>query len=230
LCHWFGTVQSGRSVHSGVELQECLVWLCRRTALHLASLNGHTETALALVEAGADVHCKDNDGYGSLFLGCMLVALVWHSVGADGPSTRGGAAGVPCLAVQVDGAARRFSQRPHGDGDGAGEGGRGRALQDQQRVRFSPGCILVWMLCHSARRTDRPLGVELRECLVWLCRRTALHLACVNGHPETAMALVKAGADVHCKANDGYGSRAASSCRVVGVTQCGADGPSTRGG
>ncbi len=38
---------------------------CRRTALQLASHNGHTETAKALVAAGADVHCNDNDGYGA---------------------------------------------------------------------------------------------------------------------------------------------------------------------
>ncbi len=44
---------------------------CRRTALHLASLNGHKELAVALLKAGADVHCKDNDGYGSL--GCLLM-------------------------------------------------------------------------------------------------------------------------------------------------------------
>ncbi len=37
---------------------------CRRTALHLASLNGHTKVAVALLKAGADVHCTDNEGYG----------------------------------------------------------------------------------------------------------------------------------------------------------------------
>ncbi len=31
----------------------------------MASQNGHTETAKALVAAGADVHCKSNDGYGA---------------------------------------------------------------------------------------------------------------------------------------------------------------------
>ncbi len=40
-------------------------WRCRQTALHLASLNGHTETAKALVAAGVDVHRQDNNGYGS---------------------------------------------------------------------------------------------------------------------------------------------------------------------
>ncbi len=39
-------------------------------ALHHASCKGHTETALALVKVGADVHCKNNEGYG--FSGCIL--------------------------------------------------------------------------------------------------------------------------------------------------------------
>ncbi len=47
----------------------CLLY--RRTALHLASLNGHTVLAVVLVEASADVHCNCNNGYGSR--GCILV-------------------------------------------------------------------------------------------------------------------------------------------------------------
>jgi hypothetical protein len=72
-CRWVVTVRGGRSVHLGAALKECLFGLCRWTALHLASLNGHTETAMALVRAGADVHCKANDGYGSR--GCILMRL-----------------------------------------------------------------------------------------------------------------------------------------------------------
>ncbi len=49
------------------------------------------------------------------------------------------------------------------------------------------------------------------------CRNTALHLALRYGHSETAMALVKAGADVHCKASAGYGSRAASNLQALCV-------------
>ncbi len=63
----------GRSVQSVLELPEGLFGLCRRTALHWASSNGHTETAMALVKAGADVHCKDDGGYGSS--GCILASL-----------------------------------------------------------------------------------------------------------------------------------------------------------
>jgi hypothetical protein len=37
--------------------------VCRRTALHLALEKRHMETAMALVAAGADVHCTDNGGY-----------------------------------------------------------------------------------------------------------------------------------------------------------------------
>ncbi len=109
------------------------MWLCRVTALDFASEKGHTETAMALVKAGADLHGKlhDNMGYGILL----------------------GSVGFPTVSG----------------------------------------------------RTVRPLGTERQECLFWLCRFTALHFASQNGHTETALALVKAGADVHCKTNDGCG-------------------------
>ncbi len=58
----FATVRGGRPVHSALELQEWLLWLCRWTALHYASQKGHTETAMELVKAGADVHCTNNIG------------------------------------------------------------------------------------------------------------------------------------------------------------------------
>ncbi len=124
-----------------MELQEWLFRPCRRTALHLASLKGHTETAMALVKAGADVDCKDNDGCGF----------------------------------------RRLHRRVAGLSQ-----------------------------CGGGRSIDSELG--LQEWLRRLCRGTAVHWASQNGHTETAMALVKAGADVHCKDNDGYGP---SGCILV---------------
>jgi hypothetical protein len=73
LGRWCATVR-GRTVRpAGAALQEWQFWLCRRTALHWASMYGHTQTALALVKAGADVHGKDNLGYGSR--GCIVVSV-----------------------------------------------------------------------------------------------------------------------------------------------------------
>ena len=40
------------------------VWLCRRTALHRASEKGPVELVKALLESGANVHAKGNQGYG----------------------------------------------------------------------------------------------------------------------------------------------------------------------
>ncbi len=68
---WHSAGAGGPSTR-GVGLQEWLRRLCRGTALHDASQNGHTETAMALVKAGADVHCKDNIGYGPS--GCILAS------------------------------------------------------------------------------------------------------------------------------------------------------------
>jgi hypothetical protein len=150
----FPTV-SGRTVRPlGAKLQECLFWLCRRTALHLASEKGHTETAMALVKAGADVQGKTNEGYGSSRLHPRVVGL--PQCGADGPSTRAGGAGVPVWAVQVDGAALGVGQRPHGDGDGDFFGGRGHSLPEQGSVRFS-GCI------GAQRRAPVLVGSAQRE-------------------------------------------------------------------
>ncbi len=127
---WFPTV-SGRTVRPlGAERQEWLFGLCRDTALHWASFNGHTELAIALVKASAD---KDNDGY-CLRAVCILVSSDGHSAGRT----------VCCksarLATQADGAALRVAGRPHRDGNGTCRGGRGRALQGQSRVRSS-GCL-----------------------------------------------------------------------------------------
>ncbi len=57
--------------------------LCSRTALYIASAKGVTEIAKALVAAGADVHCKDNDGYGRrrCIAGWLLsVWLAWCAI------------------------------------------------------------------------------------------------------------------------------------------------------
>ena len=178
---------------------------CRWTALHLASLNGHTETALALVEAGADVHCTGNDGYGFSRLHPRVVGFA-RMRGRPVRPVGVGAAGGAVWAVQEDGAALGVFERPHGDGDGAGQGGRGRALQGRRRVRVLGLHPRVVGLRQCGAAGQSTPGLELQEWLFWPCRSTALHCASNNGHTETAMALVKAGVNVHGKGKNGYGS------------------------
>ncbi len=72
-------MRGGRSVHSGRSCMSGCFACCRRTALHWASENGCTETAMALVKVGADVHCKANNGYG--FSGCIVVSLGCQKAG-----------------------------------------------------------------------------------------------------------------------------------------------------
>jgi hypothetical protein len=251
---------------------------CRRTALHLASLNGHTELAVALVRAGADVHCKAANGYGSS--GWILMSLGCHSAGADGPATRvwGCRSGRFCCAGgrrctrrrrtatrrrrwRCSRPARTCTARPTTGtvleaacscrwvADSAGAAGpstrvwrcrsgwfgcaggrrctrhrstatRRRRWRFTRRARTctarTPTGTVPWAACScrwvatvwGGRPVDSGLG--LQEWLFWLCRWTVLHYASQNGHAETAMALVRAGADVHCTENDGYGSRTAS--------------------
>jgi hypothetical protein len=108
------------------------MFLCRRTALHYASEQWHSETAMALGKVGADAHCKSNDGYVSRAASsfCGFATVCGRTVCPLGA----GAVGVAALAVQ----GYRATQGqlglgvilpPHSDGDGAGEGGRGCALQ-----------------------------------------------------------------------------------------------------
>jgi hypothetical protein len=157
----------GRPVRPvGVELKECLFWLCRNTALHRASENGHTETAMALVTAGADVHCTTNRSYGLSGLRPRVVVVTVRG----GRSVHSGWSGrSACLALQMHGAAFGVVEGPHGDGDGAGHGRRGRALQDQRtvhgRVRFLALHPCVAWCATVSGRSVRPLGVELQECL-----------------------------------------------------------------
>ena len=83
---------AGRSMHSHGSAG-AFHWVCSRTALHSASSSGHTETAMALIEAGADVHCKDNDGYRLVHTsrarcGCLWISLDFSKCRANGVLSR----------------------------------------------------------------------------------------------------------------------------------------------
>ncbi len=142
--------------------RSALFWLCSNTALHAASLNGKTEMAVALVKAGADVHCKTNDGYR---LGAATSCRSFVRVRSGRCVLRVGAAGVAVLAVQPDCNALGVEAGPHGDDDGTGQGGRGRALQGQGRVRFLDAASWCRLLAAVSGRTVRPLGADRQECM-----------------------------------------------------------------
>ncbi len=214
---WLAPIADGRVAQS----------LCclHSEELLAAAQEGDTATVLALLARDVDVDSKAYDGYGSR--GCILALLIGQNagravrpLGVELQDCLCGCAGRRRCSLRWIMATRRRRWRssrraqtctartPAGTVFGAAS---------------SCGCV-----AHKARRTVRPLGLELQEFFVWLCRSTALHYASLDGHTETAMALVKAGADVHYKDDTGYGSRAASSCgRFVSV---GADGQCTRDG
>ncbi len=123
-------------------------WRCRQTALQIASSNGHTETAKALVAAGADVHRQDDDGYGRgvcVACGASLVSASARrqvpGAGARRRADRSHGNGC-CLPVQANGASPCVVEWAHGDSGSAGGGGRGRAPREQQRVRS--GVCRMW--------------------------------------------------------------------------------------
>ena len=150
-------------------------WVCSRTALHSASSSGHTETAMALIEAGADVHCKTNDGYvaglprelDARVVGSLAVLEEW--------------------SMQSYGAAPCILERPHGDGDGAGQGGRGRALHGQPRVRFRAALWGSLSFCSSrtARRGQRSTqSVVLHAFFDWLQIHCTALGGCKRSHGD----------------------------------------------
>ncbi len=161
---------------------------------------------MALVEAGVDVHCTENDGYGPSH--CILVSMGCDSTGADGPSTRVWSCRSGCFGCA---GGRRCTMRR-------------RTATRRRRWRWSSWartCTArattgaVPRAASSCRRFDDSAGADGPSTRVWscrsgcfrLCRRTALHAASQNGHMETLLVLVKAGADVRCKDDDGYASR-----------------------
>ncbi len=85
-------------------------WRCRKTALHYASENGHTEMAKALVVAGADVHRQDNNGYGRGYVACR--ASFGRVCSTTGPEGRGEARSLARRWLWAGGAGkRRFTLR-----------------------------------------------------------------------------------------------------------------------
>ncbi len=200
----FGSPQcrGGRSVHSGWSCGSACFRLCRTTALHLASQKGHAETALALAKAGADVHCKTNDGYGPRGVILGPVSL---------PRTRRTVHSARCCTIP--GLRFRWTALHR-----ASLNGRTQTAMALVKAGADVNCKDNVGSGSRAASLCRWFATVLRGVLVWLRRLTALHLASQKGHTEMAIALVKAGADVHCKATNGCGSRVASRRLVLCAT------------
>jgi hypothetical protein len=197
-------------------------WLCRWTALHWASLEGHTETAKAVLAAGADVHRKTDTGYGA--------------GGASGGISRVGRlptvkAG-EILALKIACAARahalpcRWTALHWASLKGHTETAMallaaGADVHCQTEKGYGAGrCIGQFASRPLAEGAGGGGGFGFQDCLrgagaclaAWLCRWTALHYASQNGHTETAKALLAAGADVRCETEKGYGE---GRCRAL---------------
>ncbi len=163
------------------------------TTLHYASQNSQTETAMALVEAGADVNRKDSYGCG-LRLYRRVVGLSQRR----GRTPLGRCCRRASSSVQEYSAALCIDERPHGDCEGGCQGRRGRGLQEHPWV-------MVCALDVDSKALSSVLSLRgERSIYSGCCSWTALQYASHNGHAETALALVKAFADVRCKTNVGY--------------------------
>ncbi len=84
LCRW-----TALHLASGIVHPETATALGRWTALHNVSHEKHTETAKVLLVAGADLHCKDNQGYGRWhWLGNRMTVTWACAVQKDGTALR----------------------------------------------------------------------------------------------------------------------------------------------
>ncbi len=164
--------------------------LYRRTALQLASEKGLVELVKALVESGADVHAKDNQGYGRPLhhgLRAFVFSIGWSHGDGEGTSVcRHGREG--SLALQ----AAQFNVRP-------------------VIAYIGPASLATFT---SAFRWHSNTGSDYVDLIgAGVCRhcsQTALDVAFRNGHTETVKALLAVGAstaDVHAKDKYGYGRR-----------------------
>jgi hypothetical protein len=122
---------------------------CRHTALHLASLNGYTESVKALLEKGAAMNAE-------IYYKCaffLLAVLIGWRLHAPAKAVRPFRVVVERVgAMQGDGAAPRILERPHGEREGAAREGRGRERREQRLVRVF---LAAWAMAARAGKAVR---------------------------------------------------------------------------
>ncbi len=150
-----------------------------------------------LIKAGADVRCKDNDGYGGPFI---QIELASSPVVRVGERLRRAIGNAPLAFGMYRSTALHLAVLHDGIHTATVLVKAGADVHCDDNKGYALG---------QHRGPDASLSIgslsEIVPCFVTLpCRNTALHIAAKNGHTETAIAMFKAGADVHCKNNAGY--------------------------
>ncbi len=116
----------------------------RQGDLFQAAKDGHTDGVKALLVAGgADVLCKDPDGYIRGIASWDWRVFPDYAEGADVKGLGLCNSRYVHVLVQEHCAAPCVDSWAHGDGDHAGGGRRGRALQEQERVRPRALAVLL---------------------------------------------------------------------------------------
>jgi hypothetical protein len=176
-----------------------LLWLCSDTVLHLASRNGHTATAKALVAAGADVNCQNSAGYAS-GRGLRRLSAALSLRRAELVSVGLCDAGTCCMCRRT--ALHHASEKGHTETARAlvesGADVHAKDKQPQGAIFFTGGGY--GRPLHHGQTFGFVVG-RFDGGTFSLYRCTALHLASGEGHTETVKALVVSGADVNARDN-----------------------------
>ncbi len=169
---------------------------CRKTALHGASKNGHTESVKALLEKGADVKAESN--YYKCAFSCLLY---WMGEGCT--CRQGRALFGWWLSVSVP---RRRTALHDASSNGHTESvkallakGADVNAEDNAKCAFSLWPVLNGRRQHAPATAVRPCRLVVSVSAA--CRHTALHGASSNGHTESVKALLAKGADVNAEDN-----------------------------
>ncbi|MGI9338827.1 MAG: ankyrin repeat domain-containing protein [Gammaproteobacteria bacterium] len=165
------------------------------TALHFASIRGHTETVLAFIKAGADINAKLKNGRTALhmaaFSGRTKTALALVKAGADIDAKDNGGS-TPLHSTTNEGQLETALALVKA----------GANIDTKDNDGWTPLYRAI-----GNRQTEVAIAfikagadIKAKDSDGY----TPLHIAAANGESEIARALIKAGADIDAKQNDGF--------------------------